>query len=113
MATNQTVIKTFFQWKINVESAPRMEPTIMKVAIHRAGYETRFLPPPRCNHKMLPILDKAVIESVVGEAIASDIDDIVAIISPGTPTSEHCFDLPRAQDNSQAFLTCRTPAHCG
>ncbi len=68
---------------------------IKKVVIPAAGFGTRFLPQTKAMPKeMLPIVDKPVIQYVVEEAIASEIEDIIIITGSNKRAIEDHFDEP-------------------
>jgi UTP--glucose-1-phosphate uridylyltransferase len=57
--------------------------TIRKAVIPCAGLGTRFLPFTKVMAKeLVPLLDKPLIHHAIDEAIASDIEEIVLVISP-------------------------------
>jgi len=66
---------------------------IRKAVIPAAGLGTRFLPVTKSMPKeMLPIIDKPIIQFVVEEAIASEIEDIRIITGKGKRAIEDFFD---------------------
>jgi UTP--glucose-1-phosphate uridylyltransferase len=66
---------------------------ITKAIIPAAGLGTRFLPATKAQPKeMLPVVDKPVIQYVVEEAIASEIEDILIITGKGKRAIEDHFD---------------------
>jgi UTP--glucose-1-phosphate uridylyltransferase len=66
---------------------------VRKAVIVAAGMGTRMLPASKVIPKeILPIVDKPAIQMVVEEAIASGIEEIVVIISPGRTTVVDYFD---------------------
>jgi UTP--glucose-1-phosphate uridylyltransferase len=65
----------------------------MKAIIPVAGMGTRFLPVTKAQPKeMLPVVDKPVIQYVVEEAAAADVDDILLITGRGKRAIEDHFD---------------------
>jgi len=74
-----------------------MAQKIRKAVIPAAGYGTRFLPATKAMPKeMLPIVDKAIIQIVVEEAVASGIEDIVIVTGWNKRSIEDHFDFPYA-----------------
>lgn len=70
---------------------------IRKVVIPAAGFGTRFLPQTKAMPKeMLPIVDKPVIQYVVEEAVAADVEDIVIVTGAAKRAIEDHFDNPSA-----------------
>ncbi len=68
---------------------------IRKAIIPAAGYGTRFLPATKAMPKeMLPIVDKPIIQYVVEEAVASDIEDIIIVTGWHKRSIEDHFDYP-------------------
>jgi UTP--glucose-1-phosphate uridylyltransferase len=66
---------------------------VRKAVIVAAGMGTRMLPASKVIPKeILPVVDKPAIQMVVEEAIASGIEEIVVIISPGRTTVVDYFD---------------------
>lgn len=66
---------------------------IRKAVIPAAGYGTRFLPVTKSIAKeMLPIIDTPTIEYIVREAIESDIEDIIIIVSSNKNAIIDYFD---------------------
>jgi UTP--glucose-1-phosphate uridylyltransferase len=58
--------------------------SIRKAVIPAAGLGTRFLPATKVLPKeILPVVDRPVIEWAVEEAVASGIDEVLLILSPG------------------------------
>jgi UTP--glucose-1-phosphate uridylyltransferase len=65
----------------------------MKAIIPVAGMGTRFLPVTKAQPKeMLPVVDKPVIQYVVEEAAAANVDDILMITGRGKRAIEDHFD---------------------
>ena len=61
-----------------------MTTKIRKAVIPAAGWGTRFLPATKAIPKeMLPLFDKPVIQHTVEEAVASGIEQIIIVTSPG------------------------------
>jgi UTP--glucose-1-phosphate uridylyltransferase len=66
---------------------------VRKAVIVAAGMGTRMLPASKVIPKeILPVVDKPAIQVVVEEAIASGIEEIVVVISPGRTTVVDHFD---------------------
>jgi UTP--glucose-1-phosphate uridylyltransferase len=66
---------------------------VRKAVIVAAGMGTRMLPASKVIPKeILPVVDKPAIQVVVEEAIASGIEEIVVVISPGRTTVIDHFD---------------------
>jgi len=73
---------------------------IKKAVIPAAGLGTRFLPATKSMPKeMLPIIDKPIIHFVVGEAIFSEIEDIIVITGRGKRAIEDYFDTSPELEN--------------
>ncbi len=67
---------------------------ITKAIFPAAGLGTRFLPATKASPKeMLPLVDKPLIQYVVEEAVASDIEEIVLITGRGKRAIEDHFDV--------------------
>ena len=61
-----------------------MTTKIRKAVIPAAGWGTRFLPSTKAVPKeMLPLFDKPIIQHTVEEAVASGIEQIIIVTSPG------------------------------
>jgi UTP--glucose-1-phosphate uridylyltransferase len=61
-----------------------MTTKIRKAVIPAAGWGTRFLPATKAVPKeMLPLFDKPIIQHTVEEAVASGIEQIIIVTSPG------------------------------
>jgi len=76
-------------------------PGIRKAVIPAAGFGTRFLPVTRCVPKvLLPVLDTPLIHYAVAEAVATGIEDVAFVLSPGSEAVAAYFagqpDLERA-----------------
>ena len=70
-----------------------MSRTIRKVVFPAAGLGTRILPATAVLPKeLLPILDKPIIQYGVEEALASGLDEIILVSSPGKTMLEDHFD---------------------
>src|SRR5229473_177660 len=66
---------------------------VRKAVIVAAGMGTRMLPASKVIPKeILPVVDKPAIQIVVEEAVASGIEEIVVVISPGRTTVVDHFD---------------------
>jgi UTP--glucose-1-phosphate uridylyltransferase len=64
----------------------------MKAVIPAAGMGTRFLPATKAQAKeMLPVLNKPVIQYVVEEAVAADVDEVVVVNSRQKKSIEDHF----------------------
>lgn len=71
---------------------------ITKVVIPAAGFGTRFLPQTKAMPKeMLPVVDKPVIQYVVEEAVAAEIEDIIIVTGYTKRSIEDHFDTPNAE----------------
>ena len=67
--------------------------TIRKVVFPAAGLGTRILPATAVLPKeLLPILDKPIIQYGVEEALASGLNEVILVTSPGTTMLEDHFD---------------------
>ena len=65
---------------------------IRKAVIPAAGWGTRFLPATKAIPKeLLPLADKPVIQHTVEEAVASGIEQIIIVTSPGKSALEAHF----------------------
>jgi UTP--glucose-1-phosphate uridylyltransferase len=65
---------------------------VRKAVITAAGWGTRFLPVTRSQPKeMLPLVDRPLIQYAVAEALASGIEQVVIITSPGKRAIEDYF----------------------
>src|SRR4030065_2372992 len=78
---------------------------IRKAVIPAAGYGTRFLPMTKASPKeMLPIIDKPVIQYVVEEAVAAEIEDILIVTGYNKRAIEdhfdHCLELENYLEKS-------------
>jgi len=73
---------------------------VRKAVITAAGWGTRFLPVTRSQPKeMLPLVDKPLIQYAVAEALASGIEQIIIITSPGKRAIEDYFQpAPELED---------------
>lgn len=61
-----------------------MSQKIRKAVIPAAGWGTRFLPATKAVPKeLLPLFDKPIIQHTVEEAVASGIEEIIIVTSPG------------------------------
>ena len=72
-----------------------MQPTqtIRKVVFPAAGLGTRILPATAVLPKeLLPILDKPIIQYGVEEALASGLNEVILVTSPGKTMLEEHFD---------------------
>ncbi len=78
---------------------------IRKAILPVAGIGTRFLPATKMVPKeLLPIVDKPVIQYLVEEAVASGIEEIIFVISPG---KEAILDHFRPHEGLEGFLRSR------
>lgn len=69
-----------------------MSRKIRKAVIPAAGWGTRFLPATKAIPKeLLPLYDKPIIQHTVEEAIASGIEEIIIVTSPGKSSLEAHF----------------------
>jgi UTP--glucose-1-phosphate uridylyltransferase len=67
---------------------------VRKAVIPSAGWGTRFLPATKAMPKeMFPIIDKPVIQFIVEELLASDIENIVFVTGRHKRPLEHHFDV--------------------
>ena len=65
---------------------------VQKAVILTAGYGTRMLPATKAQPKaILPIVDKPTIQYAVEEAVASGLDEVVIVMSPGQQVIEDHF----------------------
>ena len=68
---------------------------ITKVVIPATGFGTRFLPQTKAMPKeMLPVVDKPVIQYVVGEAIDSNVKNNIIVTGSNKRAIEDHFDAP-------------------
>ena len=66
--------------------------SIRKVVIPAAGWGTRFIPTAKAIPKeLVPLVDKPVIHYGVEEAVASGIEEVIVITSPGKEAIERYF----------------------
>ena len=66
---------------------------VRKAVLPVAGLGTRFLPATKALPKeMLPLVDKPLIQYAVEEAVASGIEDIILVTSPGKDCIKDHFD---------------------
>ena len=66
---------------------------VKKAVILAAGMGTRMLPSSKVIPKeILPVVDTPAIEVVVEEAVASGIEEIIIVISPGKTTVVEHFN---------------------
>ena len=87
--------------------APRVRPVKYGV-VPAGGLGTRFLPITRTVPKeLLPIVDTAVIELVVGEMAASGIERVVMVVGPGKEFLESYF-RPNSRIEERLRLEGRT-----
>lgn len=69
-----------------------MSQKIRKAVIPAAGWGTRFLPATKAIPKeLLPLYDKPIIQHTVEEAVASGIEQIIIVTSPGKSSLEAHF----------------------
>ena len=65
---------------------------VRKAVILAAGMGTRMLPASKVIPKeILPVVDKPAIQIVVEEAVASGIEEIILVLSPGRTTVHQHF----------------------
>jgi UTP--glucose-1-phosphate uridylyltransferase len=79
---------------------------VRKAVILAAGMGTRMLPASKVIPKeILPVVDKPAIQVVVEEAVASGIDEIILVLSPGrTTVLEHFQPAPELERLLEARL---------
>jgi len=79
---------------------------VRKAVIVAAGMGTRMLPASKVIPKeILPVVDKPAIQVVVEEAVASGIEEIVLVLSPGrTTVLEHFHAAPELERLLEARL---------
>ena len=79
---------------------------VRKAVIVAAGMGTRMLPASKVIPKeILPVVDKPAIQVVVEEAVASGIEEIVLVLSPGrTTVLEHFQAAPELERLLEARL---------
>jgi UTP--glucose-1-phosphate uridylyltransferase len=79
---------------------------VRKAVIVAAGMGTRMLPASKVIPKeILPVVDKPAIQVVVEEAVASGIEEIVLVLSPGrTTVLEHFQSAPELERLLEARL---------
>jgi UTP--glucose-1-phosphate uridylyltransferase len=84
---------------------PQLRPVRYGV-VPAGGLGTRFLPITKSVPKeLLPIVDTAVIELVVGELAASGIERVVLVVAPGKEFIESYFHpMPRIEERLKAEL---------
>ena len=72
---------------------------VRKAVVLAAGMGTRMLPASKVIPKeILPVVDKPAIQMVVEEAVASGIEEIVLVLSPGrTTVLEHFQSVPELE----------------
>ena len=72
---------------------------VRKAVVVAAGMGTRMLPASKVIPKeILPVVDKPAIQMVVEEAVASGIEEIVLVLSPGrTTVLEHFQSAPELE----------------
>jgi UTP--glucose-1-phosphate uridylyltransferase len=72
---------------------------VRKAVIVAAGMGTRMLPASKVIPKeILPVVDKPAIQMVVEEAVASGIEEIILVLSPGrTTVLEHFQSAPELE----------------
>src|SRR2546427_5684743 len=69
-------------------------PSVRKAVFPVAGIATRFLPATKAQpKKMLPLVDKPIIQYGVEEAVASGIDNIILVTGRGKNAIEDHFDV--------------------
>src|SRR5882757_4355542 len=68
---------------------------VTKAVIAAAGFGTRFLPQTKAMpKKMLPIIDKPIIQYIVEDLVAAGIRDIIIVGSSNKRSIEDHFDTP-------------------
>jgi UTP--glucose-1-phosphate uridylyltransferase len=73
-----------------VSRSPDGSPPIHRAVIPAAGRGRRLYPATRAMPKaMVTLVDRPAIQHVVAEAVAAGLDDLVIVVSPGSPVSEH------------------------
>ena len=73
---------------------------VRKVVIPAAGLGTRFLPATKVVPKELfPLVDRPLIQEVVGEAVASGITDLILVTAMGKSAVEDYFDVDPGLEN--------------
>ena len=74
--------------------------SIRKVVIPAGGVGTRFLPTSKAVPKeLLPLLDKPLIQYAVEEAVASGIQQVILVTSPGKEALERYFQPDQALED--------------
>ena len=75
--------------------------SIRKAVIPAGGLGTRFLPTTKAVPKeLLPVFDKPLIQYVVEEAVASGIQEVILITSPGKEALQHYIESAQYLDLS-------------
>ena len=84
---------------------------VKKAVILAAGMGTRMLPSSKVIPKeILPVVDTPAIEVIVEEAVASGIEEIIIVISPGkTTVVEHFKCNVGARAQSRRTRQTRSP----
>ena len=83
---------------------------VRKAVIVAAGLGTRMLPASKVIPKeILPVVDKPAIQMVVEEAVASGIEEIILVLSPGRTTVS---DISSRRRNSNVTRTARASMIC-
>ena len=80
---------------VSMSTSKTMQPmqTVRKVVFPAAGLGTRILPATAVLPKeLLPILDKPIIQYGVEEALASGLNEVILVTSPGKTMLEDHFD---------------------
>ena len=73
---------------------------VRKVVIPAAGMGSRFLPATKVVPKELfPLVDRPLIQEVVGEAVASGISDLILVTARGKSAVEDYFDVDHGLEN--------------
>jgi UTP--glucose-1-phosphate uridylyltransferase len=89
----------------NPSSGPSVAQRAIKAVIPAAGLATRFLPATKAVPKELfPIIDRPVLEYIVGEAAAAGIHDVLLITSKGKTSMVDHFDR---RPDAEARLTAK------
>ena len=71
-----------------------MPQKVRKAVFPAAGLGTRFLPATKASPKeMLPLVDKPLIQYVVGEAVASGIESVIIVTGRGKASIEDHYDV--------------------
>ena len=83
---------------------------VRKAVVVAAGLGTRMLPASKVIPKeILPVVDTPAIQIIFEEAIASGIEEIIVVITPGRTMVLDHFSLPRSSSDS---LKARASTKC-